>query len=92
MTAPKFLKFLGILIVESYAAAGFGMFVGTLVPSVDAGLAVAPAIMVLFIVLGGTLLLPSLPPFLPLSCLLPVFIHLLTRLSSLPPSLPPSFP
>jgi hypothetical protein len=53
MTTRKFLTFLGVLIIESYAAAGFGMFVGTLVPSVDAGLAVAPAVMVLFIVLGG---------------------------------------
>ena len=49
----KFLKFLGILIVESYAAAGFGMAVGTMVPSVDAGLAVAPALMVIFIITGG---------------------------------------
>ena len=53
MKSDKFLKFLGILIVETFAAAGFGMFVGTLVPSVDAGLAVAPALMVLFIIMGG---------------------------------------
>jgi len=94
MTPQKFLKFLGILIVESYAAAGFGMFVGTLVPSVDAGLAVAPAVMVLFIVLGGTLLPPLLPllPSLPSSLLPPdVFRCLMTR-SSFPPSLPPSLP
>lgn len=40
-----------MLIVESYAAAGLGMSVGCIVPSVDAGLAVAPAVMVLFIIM-----------------------------------------
>jgi len=49
----RFLKFLSILIVESYASAGLGMAVGSLVPSVDAGLAVAPAVMVIFITFGG---------------------------------------
>jgi hypothetical protein len=38
----RLLTFLGILIVESYASAGLGMAVGSLVPSVDAGLAIAP--------------------------------------------------
>lgn len=52
-TAPKFFSFLLTLIVESYSAAGLGMAVGCLVPSVDAGLAVAPAVMLLFLVLGG---------------------------------------
>ncbi len=53
-SAPqKLFKFLTILIVESMAATAFGMSVGSLVSSVEAGTAIAPAVFVIFIIFGG---------------------------------------
>lgn len=53
-SAPgKLWNFLVILVAESMASASFGMSIGSLVPSVDAGVAISPAAIVVFIVFGG---------------------------------------
>lgn len=49
----RFVRFLAILVAESFAASALGMSVGSLAPSVEAAIAVAPAVMVIFIVFGG---------------------------------------
>ena len=49
----RFVRFILILIAESFAASAFGMAVGSLVPTVESGVALAPALMVVFIVFGG---------------------------------------
>ena len=49
----RFLKFLSILVVESIASTAFGMSIGSLVATPEAGIAVGPAVMVIFIVFGG---------------------------------------
>ena len=42
-----------ILTVESFASTALGMAVGSLAPSVEAAIAIAPSVMVIFIVFGG---------------------------------------
>lgn len=49
----RLLKFLGILVLESMASSSLGMSIGSLAPTVDAGIAIAPSVMVIFIVFGG---------------------------------------
>lgn len=49
----KLMSFISILVVESMAATALGMSVGSLVPTVESGIAVAPSVMVIFIVFGG---------------------------------------
>jgi ABC-type multidrug transport system ATPase subunit len=52
-TPGRLLTFVKILVVESMAATAFGMAVGSLAPSPEAAVAIAPALMVVFIVFGG---------------------------------------
>eukprot|EP01038_Epipyxis_sp_PR26KG_P011383 gene11383-15260_t len=49
----RLLKFVSILVIESIASTALGMSIGSFVPSAEAGVAVAPAVMVIFIVFGG---------------------------------------
>ena len=49
----KFVNFLKVLTVESIAAASIGMAVGSFAPSTEAAVAIAPSVMVIFIVFGG---------------------------------------
>jgi hypothetical protein len=49
----RFVRFLAILTVESFASSALGMAVGSLATSVESAIAVAPAVMVIFIVFGG---------------------------------------
>ena len=49
----KFVNFLSILVMEAIASTSFGMSVGSLVPTAESGIAIAPAVMVIFIVFGG---------------------------------------
>jgi ABC-type multidrug transport system ATPase subunit/ABC-type multidrug transport system permease subunit len=53
LRSPRFQKFLGVVVLESFTASALGMTVSALVPSAQAALAVGPAIMVPFIVFGG---------------------------------------
>lgn len=46
-------KFVTILTVESFASSSLGMLVGSYASSVESAIAMAPAIMVIFIVFGG---------------------------------------
>lgn len=46
-------NFLFILTIESLASSALGMFVGSFAPTVEASVAIAPAVMVVFIVFGG---------------------------------------
>ena len=49
----RWLNFLKILTVESIASSSFGMAIGSISPSVESAIAIAPAAMVIFIVFGG---------------------------------------
>eukprot|EP01042_Synura_sphagnicola_P000052 gene52-52_t len=49
----RLARFLLILTVESLASTALGVAVGSLAPSVEAATAIAPAVMVIFIVFGG---------------------------------------
>lgn len=49
----KLWTYLGVLIMEAVASTSLGMSVGALVPTAEAGIAVSPAVMVIFIVFGG---------------------------------------
>jgi ABC-type multidrug transport system ATPase subunit len=49
----KLLRFLAVLVMEAIASTSLGMSVGALVPTAEAGVAIAPAVMVIFIVFGG---------------------------------------
>jgi len=49
----RLLKFLAILTLESFASSSLGLLVGSLSSSVDSAIAVAPSVMVIFIVFGG---------------------------------------
>jgi uncharacterized membrane protein (DUF485 family) len=63
-SAPgRFAKFLAILTVESFAATALGMAVGSWAPSVEAAIAIAPSVMVIFIVFGG-LYVVNVPTYL----------------------------
>eukprot|EP01040_Poterioochromonas_malhamensis_P012286 gene12287-13438_t len=49
----KLFKFIAILVVEAITSTSLGMAVGSIVPTVESGIAVSPAVMVIFIVFGG---------------------------------------
>ena len=49
----RFGRFLTILTVESFASSALGMLVGSFATSVESAVAVAPSVMVIFIVFGG---------------------------------------
>ncbi|PXF46733.1 ABC transporter G family member 7 [Gracilariopsis chorda] len=49
----KILRFIGIVTLESFTAASYGLFIGALMPSTEAALAVGPSSFVLQIVFGG---------------------------------------
>lgn len=49
----RFLKFLGILTLESFCSSALGLAVGAAAPSTDAAVAIGPAVMLVFIVFGG---------------------------------------
>lgn len=49
----RLAKFVLVLTVESFASTALGMAVGSLAPSVEAAIAIAPSVMVIFIVFGG---------------------------------------
>lgn len=51
--AGRLLRFLGIITLESFTAASYGLAIGALVPSTEAALAVGPSSFVLQIVFGG---------------------------------------
>lgn len=49
----RLLNFMGILVVESIASTALGLSVGSIAASTESAVAIAPAIMVIFIVFGG---------------------------------------
>lgn len=49
----RILRFVGIITLESFTAASYGLFIGALMPSTEAALAVGPSSFVLQIVFGG---------------------------------------
>lgn len=49
----KLAKFLGILTLESFTSSALGMAVGAFAPTAEAATAIGPAVMVVFIVMGG---------------------------------------
>ncbi|XP_078431046.1 ABC-2 type transporter family protein isoform X2 [Wolffia australiana] len=52
-TLSRFLKFCGIVTVESFAASAMGLTVGAMVPTTEAAMALGPSLMTVFIVFGG---------------------------------------
>ena len=52
-TVPKFARFCGAIVMESFCASAMGMAISSVAPSTEAALAMGPGIMVLFIVFGG---------------------------------------
>ena len=52
-TPGRLFNFLSILTIESFASSSLGMLVGSFASSVDSAIAIAPAVMVVFIVFGG---------------------------------------
>lgn len=49
----RILRFAGIITMESFAAASYGLVIGALVPSTEAAMAIGPSTFVLQIVFGG---------------------------------------
>eukprot|EP00798_Chlamydomonas_sp_ICE-L_P003922 gene3922-13996_t len=49
----RFLKFLGVITLESFTSSALGLAVGSFAPSTEAAVAIGPAVMLLFIVFGG---------------------------------------
>jgi ABC-type multidrug transport system permease subunit len=49
----RFRRYLGMLTLESFASAAFGLCVGAIAPTTQAAVAIGPALMVIFIVFGG---------------------------------------
>lgn len=49
----RFLKFLGILTLESFCSSALGLAVGAVAPSTDAAVAIGPAVMLVWIIFGG---------------------------------------
>lgn len=58
----RFGKFMAILVLESFAAAGIGLSVGSLAPNTNVAVTVGPAVMLLFIVFGGLYINPDNTP------------------------------
>jgi ABC-type multidrug transport system ATPase subunit len=52
-SGARFLRFMGLLTLESFSSSALGMTISALVPSTEAAMATGPAIMVIFIVFGG---------------------------------------
>jgi ABC-type multidrug transport system ATPase subunit len=52
-TQGRLGRFLGMLTLESFASAAFGLCVGAIAPTTQAAVAIGPALMVIFIVFGG---------------------------------------
>jgi hypothetical protein len=50
----RFAKFLAVLTLESFTSTALGLAVGAGAPNADTAAAIGPAIMVIFIVFGGT--------------------------------------
>lgn len=50
---PSFLRFMGILTLESFTSAALGLAVGALAPNTESAVAIGPAIMLVWIVFGG---------------------------------------
>ncbi|MEW5320304.1 MAG: hypothetical protein WDW38_011386 [Sanguina aurantia] len=53
-SAGRFAKFLATITLESFTSAALGLAVGAIAPSTEAALAIGPAVMVVFIVFGGS--------------------------------------
>lgn len=51
--STRFLKFLGILTLESFCSSALGLAVGAAAPSTDAAVAIGPAVMLVWIIFGG---------------------------------------
>ena len=49
----RLVRFISILVVESFTSSALGMAVGSLASSVESAVAIAPSVMVIFIVFGG---------------------------------------
>lgn len=49
----RFMRFLGIIALESFSSAAMGLAVGAMAPSTEAAMALAPAVMLVWIVFGG---------------------------------------
>lgn len=49
----RFVKFLGILTLESFTSAALGLSVGAAAPTADAAVAIGPAVMLVWIIFGG---------------------------------------
>lgn len=60
----RFGKFMAILVLESFAAAGIGLTVGGLAPNTNVAVTLGPAVMLLFIVFGGYYINPDSTPLL----------------------------
>jgi len=58
----RFLRFLSIVTLESFASSALGLTVGSVAPSPEAAAAMGPAIMVIFIVMGGLYVNPDNVP------------------------------
>jgi len=59
----RFLSFMGLIALESFVSSAFGLWIGSLTSSYEAAVAVAPAVMVIFIVFGGYYINPDNVPF-----------------------------
>ncbi|KAL3501851.1 hypothetical protein ACH5RR_036300 [Cinchona calisaya] len=49
----RFVKFCGIVTVESFSASAMGLTVGAMVPTTEAAMALGPSLMTVFLVFGG---------------------------------------
>ena len=52
-SVPHFLRFLGIITIESFSSQALGLAVGSFAPSTEAAVAIGPAVMLVWIVFGG---------------------------------------
>jgi ABC-type multidrug transport system ATPase subunit len=52
-SGARFMRFMGLLTLESFSSSALGMTISALVPSTEAAMATGPAVMVIFIVFGG---------------------------------------
>lgn len=49
----RFLRFMGLLTLESFVSSSLGLAVGAVAPSTEAALAMGPAVILIFVVFGG---------------------------------------
>merc|ERR1712166_734535 len=52
-TTEAFLTFLGTLVMINMTAVSFGMFIASIAPSVEAATAIAPLVVIVFLLFGG---------------------------------------